>query len=177
MPNHETLSDLHSNFLRSVLSYDATSGEFIWKYREDASKRVNSLRAGKVAGTVRPDGYVAIKINKRLYLAHRLAWLFVYKKWPPEEIDHIDGDPNNNRIANLRLATRQENNRNVGLRKDNSTGIKGVYWYKPYEKFHARIQIDGKGIHLGYFETLEEATAARHAAEIKYYGNFRRVVA
>jgi len=175
MPNHETLSDLHPNFLRSVLMYDSLNGEFRWKYREDVPNCINGRVAGKVAGTVQPDGYVKIQINKRIYRAHRLAWLFVHGEWPPEEIDHIDCDKLNNRIANLRLATRQENNRNVGLRKNNSTGITGVFWRKDCGKFRAQIKVDGKYINIGSFETLEAATAARAAAEIRYFGGFRRV--
>jgi hypothetical protein len=175
MADFKIKKDLNPNYLRSVLSYDSLNGEFIWKHREDRSAGWNSRWAGKVAGTVRTDGYVAIQINKRLYQAHRLAWLFVYKKWPVDQVDHIDGDPGNNRIANLRQATNQENCCNGKLRANNSTGVTGVSWHKGAGKFVASISNDGNLLNLGLFDTLEEATAARHTAEIKYYGNFRRV--
>jgi hypothetical protein len=177
MADFKIKKDLHPNYLRSVLMYDSLNGEFRWKYREDVPNNINGRVAGKVAGTVTPNGYVAITINKRIYQAHRLAWLFVNGEWPDDEIDHINGDPGNNRIDNLRLATRQENQRNVGLRKNNTTGVPGVSWHTASGKFRAAIRTGGKRLHLGLFDTLEEAAAARRAAEIKYYGNFRRVAA
>jgi len=167
-------NDLTAEYVREILDYDPVTGVFKWKWRDDVRKRDNSRYAGKAAGSVQPDGYVKITINKRLYRAHRLAWLFVYGEWPQKDLDHRDGDRANNRIANLRPATSQENNRNVGLRADNTTGIKGVYWRTDRGKFRAEIRTDGKHLHLGSFDTLAEAIAARIAAEIEYFGPFRR---
>jgi hypothetical protein len=167
-------NDLTAEYVRSILEYNPGTGVFRWKWRDDARKSHNTRYAGTVAGCAKPSGYVVITINKRLYQSHRLAWLYVHGAWPPKDLDHIDGDKPNNRIANLRLATKQENSRNVGLQKNNSTGIKGVFWDKQNQKFRANISNDGKTIYLGLFQTLAEAAAARHAAEIKYFGDFRR---
>jgi hypothetical protein len=167
-------NDLTAEYVRSILEYNPGTGELRWKWREDVGSRWNTRYAGKAAGSVRSDGYLKITINDRRYLAHRLAWLYVHGEWPPDQIDHIDCDPGNNRIANLRLATRQENSRNVGRRANNTTGVPGVYWHKGRSKFMARIKVDYQTIYLGLFDTLAEATAARHAAEITHFGDFRR---
>jgi len=166
---------LDAEYVRSILDYSPDTGVFRWKRREDRSAQWNARYTGKEAGSVSGNGYVSIKINNRHYQSHRLAWLIIHGEWPPKDLDHIDGDPSNNRIANLRLATRQENTRNVGLRKTNSTGVPGVYWNKNAGKFASHISDDAyKKIHLGLFPTLAEAAAARSAAEIKYFGDFRR---
>jgi hypothetical protein len=165
---------LDAEYVRAILDYDPETGEFRWRWRDDVRKNENTRWAGKVAGTVTTNGYVNISIHCRQYLAHRLAWLIVNGEWPPEEIDHIDLDKTNNRIANLRLATRQENLRNVGLRKNNFTGVSGVHWCNYARKFIAQIRIDGKKNRIGSFDTLAEAAAARAAAEIHYFGKFRR---
>ena len=168
-------NDLTAEYVREILDYDPGTGVFKWKWRDDVRKNENTRWTGKVAGCVGSDGYLEIGINYRLYYAHRLAWLYVHGEWPPEQIDHIDGDRPNNRIDNLRLATRQENNRNVGLQKNNTTGIKGVCWDKCRGKYMAHITIDGNLHNLGRFDTLTEAAAARAAAEIEHFGPFRRV--
>jgi hypothetical protein len=172
------IDDLTAETVREILNYDPETGIFKWKWREDRAACWNTRYSGKVAGRVTSNshGYMEIAINYRLYKTHRLAWLIVYGEWPPNDIDHKDGDKKNNRIANLRLATRQENIRNSGLRKNNRTGVSGVCWRKDCGKFRVRIKVSSKEIHLGYFDTFTEATAARHAAEIEYFGEFRKTV-
>jgi len=170
----KSINDLTAEYVRSILEYDPETGVFKRKWRRDISKKINTRCVGKLAGSYNEKGYLRISINDRRYYAHRLAWLIVYGEWPDDDIDHIDGDPNNNRIENLRIATRQENLRNSRLQKNNTTGITGVCWRKDVGKFVARIKIDGNYIHLGYFDTLAEAAAARHAAEIEHFGEFRR---
>jgi hypothetical protein len=147
---------------------------FRWRWRDDWRKNENARWAGKVAGNINRRGYVRIGINGRSYLAHRLAWFFIYGEWPQKDLDHIDGDPGNNHIANLRLATRQENTRNRQKNKNNTAGVPGVSWCKRTGKFLVQIKVDGKSIFLGRIPTLTEASAARAAAEIKYFGDFRR---
>jgi hypothetical protein len=167
-------NDLTAEHVRSILYYNPDTGEIRWKWRDDVRKNENTRIAGKVAGSVNSKGSLQIRINGHRYLAHRLAWVITHGAWPPNDIDHIDGDRANNRIDNLRLATRQENLRNVGLRANTTTGVTGVCWDKSRMKFEAYIRTDGKQIHLGRFPTIEEATAARHAAEITHFGDFRR---
>jgi len=110
--------------LKSILSYDLQTGEFVWA--EDVNPRAMK---GYRAGTLRPDGYVQIRINGKLYLAHRLAWFYVYGEWPSCEIDHISRNRSDNRITNLRVGI-LVNRQNTPVRKDNKTGVKGVHWYQ-----------------------------------------------
>jgi hypothetical protein len=112
--------------------------------------------------------YWQICIDGQIYRAHRLAWFYVYGEWPKEHIDHIDGCGTNNRIDNLRDVTNQKNHTNTKVAKNNTSGVKGVCWYKPYSKWRARINVYGNEISLGYHETLEAAAAARAAAEIEH---------
>lgn len=99
-----------------------------------------------------------------MYLEHRLAWLYVTGTWPSDQIDHVNGIRDDNRIFNLREATGPENNGNQRqARSDNKTGLLGVYWDKQHKKFSAKIMFSGKHKYLGYFPTAEEA----HAAYIK----------
>jgi hypothetical protein len=93
-----------------------------------------------------------------------------------ENVHHINGDKTDNRIANLREATPQENQYNVGVRKDNSTGVAGVSWHKQVQRYRAYIMADGKPTHLGLFDTLEAAAAARAEAEIEHFKEFRRAL-
>jgi hypothetical protein len=167
------MSRLTAEYLREILDYDPETGEFRWKWRDDRAKSWNVKWAGTVAGTL-CHGYIRVTVDYRFRKAHRLAWLYVYGAWPANQIDHINNDRADNRITNLREATNQENNRNVGLRKTNSTGITGVSWHKRLQKYQAHIMVDKKSIYLGLFPTLEAAAAARAAAEIKYFGEFRR---
>src|SRR5690349_20811660 len=112
--------------VRQVLSYDAITGQFTWR----VSKGLR-VRAGGNAGFVAQGantGYVIIGIDGRQYRAHRLAWFYVTGEWPPDEIDHINGNRADNRWANLRPATVAENQRNRAKSKRNTSGYKGVYW-------------------------------------------------
>ncbi len=141
--------------LRERLDYDPETGDFVWK-KTLSGKNLN----GKIAGKVNSDGYRSIKINYKDYLAHRLAWLFVYKEWPQQFIDHINGNRLDNRICNLRNADYFVNNRNRTKAKGFSRiGI----------KFRARIVVNEHTIHLGLFDTEQEANFAYLSAKNKYY--------
>lgn len=96
---------------------------------------------------------------------------------PPEGmfVDHIDGDRRNNTRSNLRLATRQENNRNKATHTNNTSGTPGVAWHSQREKWRAFIMVDYKQISLGLFSDLEEAIIIRKAAEYVYFGEYRRI--
>lgn len=156
--------------VRTALEYNPESGVFI--RRGSRYGRCN----GRIAGIVIGSGYVVIKINRRMYLAHRLAWLTVYGYWPAAEIDHINGMRHDNRIANLREATRTENARNRKLPRHNTSGHKGVTWDAAANKWKSRVGV-GRGVQrsLGYFDKLEDAAAAYAAAAGIHHKEFARI--
>lgn len=149
--------------LKELLDYDPGTGVFIWRVSR------GTARAGSVAGTFNSEGYIRIKIDRKLYLAHRLVWLYVCGKFPVNQLDHIDRDPSNNRIENLRLATQAENKQNLSKPYTNTSGVVGVSWNKQTGKWQAYIQLNNRQIHLGLFDTIEEAAAARAAAKAKLH--------
>jgi len=103
-----------------------------------------------------------------------LAWLFVHGFDPPQQIDHINGIRDDNRIANLRLATVAENSQNVGKQSNNKSGFKGVHWHARGKKFRAQIMANGKSKSLGLFHTAAEAAAAYDIAAAELHGEFAR---
>lgn len=155
-----------------LLEYDRETGVFLWKRRsrqyfpnDNLHLSWNEQYAGNRAGVADGKGYTLINILGRRYRAHRVAVCMVNKKWPTCHIDHINGDPSDNRIENLREVNWAENNKNAKLRKDSTSGICGVSFWKRTSKWKAQIQSNGKKHHLGYFDTLEGAAAARLSAE------------
>ncbi len=122
------------------------------------------------AGTKDKDGYLEIKIGQKRYKAHRLAWLYVYGHFPKAQIDHVNGDVADNRIANLREATNSENNCNRGPLSRNRLGLKGVR--KHGNRFQALICKNGKQTLIGSFETKEEANHAYRNAARTLHGDF-----
>lgn len=147
--------------LKELLSYDPETGVFIW-----VKPTSNRAKAGSVAGCLkRNDSYSQIQIDKKLYLAHKLVFLYVYGELPSREIDHINRVKHDNRLSNLRFCSRSENNQNTKIRSDNTSGAKGVSWSTFYKKWHAYIKVNGKRTHCGYFERFDDAVAARAVLE------------
>jgi hypothetical protein len=155
------VSDLLNN-----LNYDPDSGTFCWI----ESPRSN-VKAGSRAGYARPDGYRDIRVGGVLYKEHRLAWLAVYGSMPDGEIDHIDGDPSNNKIKNLRLATSVQNKQNARAHRDNKCGLKGVSLHRS-GKWVAWIKINKKIKYLGLHPTPEEAYAVYCKEAEEAFGEF-----
>lgn len=149
------MKELTVERLREVLAYDQETGLFTRRVRT-----ANCVKVGDVAGSLHRKGYIRINVDGRRYFAHRLAWLYVNGEWPPAEIDHINGVKDDNRIVNLRLATRIENMQNERVsRSNNKAGYLGVFLHS-CGKFSAKICIDGKNKHLGMFPTPESAHEA-----------------
>jgi citrate synthase len=170
--------------LRNLLRYDPETGELFWLPRdaslfktERAYKIWNTRYCDKPAGCIRYDGYIVVRLFNRLFRAHRVAWALHHGAWPADQIDHINGEPGHNRMANLREVTHQENLKNQKKRCDNTSGVVGVTWDKGRAQWRAQINDGGKNIHLGRFDSIEDAAAARAKAEIKhnYHTNHGRV--
>jgi HNH endonuclease len=151
--------------LREALDYNEVTGAFIWRVSNN-----NRIKIGDRAGYVsKRNGYIQIKINRKLYQAHRLAWLYVHGVMPINELDHIDHNRTNNSIKNLREVTRRENSRNTKIRSGNYSGVTGVNWHKQTFRWHVRIHdLGGKTKHIGYYINFEDARKARKHAEREY---------
>lgn len=157
-------SVLTQEHLKSLLSYDPETGEFRW-----TNAVSQKFRAGQIAGTSYANGYRVIDIQRKRYSAHDLAWLYVYGSWPANEIDHINRNPGDNRIENLREATRSQNLQNRALQRNNKSGFRGVSWSASSKKWIAQIKINNEKKHLGLFLKKEDAYAAYLAAAAKYH--------
>jgi len=167
------VSDMHSgltvDLVREFYNYDSATGNI--KRRVGRGTR---WYKGEIVGTVGKNGYRYIGINRKLYLAHRVAWLIYHGRWPVADIDHINGDKDDNRMANLREATRSENNINSITPRNNTSGHKGCYYDKRRSCWYAEIWVNKKKIFLGRFDSSQEAGEAYQAAAQKYYGEFAR---
>jgi hypothetical protein len=165
-----SIRELTPERLRELLSCDPETCVFTWRVSRGGH------RAGDVAGCKNNNGYLRITIDGRSYLAHRLVRLYFRGKFPKPgyDTDHIDGDKSNNRLSNLRHATRSQNMANRPAHANNKSGLKGASFFKPLRKWHSQIQVGGKKIHLGYFETAEAAHAAYIVAAQKYFRGYAR---
>ena len=147
--------------LKQKLNYDPSTGLFTWK-----AGKYSGRIAGTVVGHLPDGGYIRIQINKKSYMAHRLAWLYVYGEFPTQLLDHKNRNRIDNRISNLREASDALNSKNQSLYKNNVSGFHGVT--KHGNRWRARINVNGVKLHLGVFDTIEEAAECRKQAESKY---------
>jgi len=138
--------------LLEVLDYNKNTGYFYWKVFRNQKSRI-----GDKAGLLSSEGYIRIKIDGVSYSAHRLAWLYIYEKWPEHILDHKNNIRTDNRIKNLREADFSKNTCNSNIRSDSSSGFKGINWDKDSGKWRARIWLQGKAIWSKRFDILEEA--------------------
>jgi len=166
-----------------LIRYDPDTGQMFWRDRAESDFPVkksaprvaaswNARYSGKEITTKSSFGHIMVHVNigvRKRYCGHRIAWLLHYGQWPTNVIDHINGNPSDNRIANLRDCTLSQNARNQKLSSRNTSGKIGVTFNKRAQKWRAWIKVDKKTISLGYHYTKAEAIAARCAAE-KIYG-------
>lgn len=151
--------NLSHEILTENVFYDSVTGTFVW------NKKGKNRVVGKAIGRKHNKGYWQVWFNGNFYMAHRLAWFYVYKKWPTEYIDHINENKIDNRIENLRDVSHSVNLANQkNPQRNNTSGYRGVSYKKRIAKFHAQIFVNKKYNSLGYFDSAEEA----HKAYLKF---------
>jgi hypothetical protein len=158
--------EITKDYLNEIFNYK--NGGLYWKVNKSNKSKIDCL-----AGTLHPSGYIHIIINYKPYLAHRLIFMYHYGYFP-KEVDHINGDKSDNRIENLRAATRSENIRNIKLQKNNISGSKGVYWSKAVNSWVVGVTLNYRRIHLGCYKDLELAELVAVMGREKYHGSFAR---
>ena len=154
------MQTITQEYVRTVLNYDQDTGVFTW-----LTTLSNRACAGREAGSIKSNGYLSICINKRLFHAHRLAFLYMEGSMPIADTDHINGIRNDNRWCNLRRVSHAENCRNMGRKRINSSGVTGVHWHRGASKWAAEIKISGRSQYLGLFKEISQAIDARKSAE------------
>ena len=155
--------------LKRLFSYDPETGDFT-----RLVKTCRKVKVGDIPQGLNSYGYKRVKIDGRVYLQHRLVFLYMEGEIPTY-VDHINLDRVDNRWSNLRPATARDNARNKGKPSNNTSGYKGVCWHKREQMWVAKIRVESGNKHLGYFTTKEEAYRAYCKAAHKYHGDFANV--
>lgn len=156
---------MNAQRVRELLCYDPATGAFSWRVTLGAR-----AQAGKPAGSPTANGYWCIRLDKRLYQAHRLAWLYVTGEWPSQDIDHKNGQRADNRFDNLRDVPNALNRQNThAARKDSGSGVQGVARYKRTGRFQAQLKVRGKNVYLGIYDTVDEASLAYRDAKAQLH--------
>lgn len=157
-------NDLTVARLKELLTYHPAIGVFTWNMKPNPSTRI-----GAVAGHVERNGYRRIRLDRVNFLAHRLAIFYVSGAWPRADVDHINGQRDDNRLSNLREAEKFENQQNRPMDPKNTSGFPGVSVSKRDGKFRADIQLQGKHVFLGLFDLAVDASDAYRTAKAKYH--------
>lgn len=159
-----TIESITQDYVKQLFEY--RDGELYWKI-----KHSRNVWIGRKVGSKTQRGYYQLQLNKKFYLNHRIIFL-MHHGYLPEYLDHIDGNPSNNKIENLRAATLTQNQYNTKLHKNNNSGFKGVSWCNTTNNWRVRIQIKKVGKVIGYFDDLELAGLVAQEARNKYHGEF-----
>jgi hypothetical protein len=157
---------MNQNYLNSLFKYE--NGKLFWK-----TSKAKRIKIGQEAGSHRSKGYFVVGVNGFNYGVHRIIFA-MHNGFMPKMIDHIDGNPSNNKIENLRSANHSENGCNKTIQTNNTSGIKGVSWVKSRKRWVAKVQINKKSHQLGYFKDLELAELVAIEGRCKYHGQFAR---
>lgn len=168
LPSHE--------YLTKRLKYDPDSGGLFWNPVEERTphdKSWNTRYSGNPVGFLKNNGYLVVNITdengkKTKFYAHRLIWKIMMGEDPPQFVDHFDGNKQNNKWDNLRDCTPSENNMNMKMFSNNTSGVTGVVWNKSYGKWWARVTHNKNRISLGYFNNIDDAEAAVLEARSEY---------
>jgi hypothetical protein len=161
------MSDISQNLLKQFLEYDPETGD--WRWLKSTGKMI---KEGDAAGTISVHGYRIITFLGTKYRASRLAFLYMTGSWPENEVDHINRCKLDDRWDNLRDVSRSENQLNRDMQSNNTSGARGVHWNTEKCKWCAQVKKDNITHHAGYFDSFEEAVAARDAAAIELHGDF-----
>jgi hypothetical protein len=145
--------------------FEYRDGELYWKINK------GRVKIGDKASAIDSHGYLRTSINGKLHKNHRIIFL-MFNGYLPDCIDHIDGNPSNNRVENLRKATLSQNQHNAKTPKTNTSGIKGVNWYKRDKKWCVQLRVNGKKKHFGYYDSIEAAKLAIQKARVALHGAF-----
>jgi hypothetical protein len=158
------------NLTKEILNFlfDYKDGELYWKFSLSSKSP-----KGNIAGSIKHDGYRRIGLDKKVYLAHRLIYMMFYG-YMPEIVDHIDGNKLNNKIDNLRGATKSQNCQNQKIPIGNTSGYKNVRWSKTKQRWCVNLRALNKDIHIGYFKDIELADLVAQEARDKYHKEFAR---
>lgn len=170
------MTDLTYHIARQIINVDFETGKLFWLPRtpdffqtKNHCAAWNARHAYDEAFTIRhTKGYLTGRVLGQKYRAHRVIWLLATGAWPVDQIDHINGVRTDNRLVNLREATPSDNMRNMCVPRHNTSGVIGVSWCEQDQRWRARMHLGAKSLHLGQFRDIEDAIAARKAAE-KFY--------
>jgi hypothetical protein len=154
--------------LHELFRYDPETGE-LWHKKKNSNRSIMNRPVG-----CKRDGYLVARIDGKTLSLHRVIWVYVYGKLPEYDIDHINMDRADNRLSNLREATRSKNMMNTLAHRDSRSGVKGVCWHKAAQKWFARVSKDGGTINVGLFETKEQAAEAVQKCREKMHQAFTR---
>ena len=168
-------------YLQECFVCDAAAGKLIWRARPKTHFKngagwhnFNRQRAGKTAGVRKADGRVEVKLDGRTFKAARIIWAMHYGATPPDVVDHIDGDPGNDRVENLRAATAAQNAQNRAHISTNSSGVRGVTWHAQSKKWWVRVTLNGRTRSFGLYSSLETAAVVARGAKQQLFGEFAR---
>ena len=156
------------DLMRSLLDYDPETGSITWR------PQAGRVRVGKIAGYKNSRGYLLINLNKGIVRAHRAAFALMTGEWPEMQVDHINGNKLDNRWENLRICENWQNSANKGIIRSNTSGIKGVWWNRSNQRWHAGIYVKNTSVHLGYFDRIDDAADAYRKAAEKHHGEFAK---
>jgi hypothetical protein len=155
-------------YLRQRLRYEPETGKLYWREHPNMPTHWNTRYAGTEAFTANFKGYRHGTFDYGRYLAHRVAWALHHGHWPDNTLDHVNHDPADNRIENLRQVSQSDNMKNMKRHRNNTSGTTGVFWHSRRRKWLVNIRAHGRTLHLGYFADKQDAVAARKAAEARY---------
>lgn len=161
--------------LRRLFAYNASTGVFRWRVARLAGKGMARVQAGDVAGKTDKAGYRVLTVGGVRLRAHRVAWAMHYGRFPRRRVNHRNGTFDDNRIANLRLATQSEACCTRRTPSSNTSGFRGVSFHRASQRWVAYIKKHGRRRHLGLFDTAENASAAYKSAAKKLHGQFANV--